>query len=243
VALTWAATSRETTNYNYPLSELNYRHLAWFVSAAAGVPVRRARELFDEALHDAALRQHIERATLASPFARVSEPAPHFGRRLAWYALVRLRKPSLVVETGTERGLGSCLLAAALLRNGSGELVTVDPSPTAGWLISGDYAGITTMVRGSADDALRDLGRPLDILVHDVHATREQEEAEYQAAMPWLSDGALIVNDNAHGFDVLPTLCEARGWRYLHFREVPVEHWYPGAGLGVAVVTATGTDM
>ena len=31
-------------------------------------------------------------------------------------------------------------------------------------------------------------------------------------------------------------LCERFGWRYLHFREQPLEHWYPGAGMGAAIV-------
>ena len=39
-----------------------------------------------------------------------------YGRRLGWYALVRALKPRTVVETGADKGLGSCVLAALRLR-------------------------------------------------------------------------------------------------------------------------------
>jgi hypothetical protein len=37
-----------------------------------------------------------------------------FGRRLGWYAIARLRRPGLIVETGVHDGLGSTALLRAL---------------------------------------------------------------------------------------------------------------------------------
>src|SRR5207248_9880418 len=42
---------------------------------------------------------------------------PRYGRRLGWYALTRATKPRVLVETGVDRGLGTAVLAAAMLRN------------------------------------------------------------------------------------------------------------------------------
>src|SRR5439155_10300973 len=58
-----------------------------------------------------------------------------FGRRIGWYAMVRALRPRRVVETGIHDGLGSTALLAALRRNGSGELVSIDPKPGTGWLV------------------------------------------------------------------------------------------------------------
>jgi cephalosporin hydroxylase len=51
-------------------------------------------------------------------------------------------KPQLVVETGTEKGLGSLVLAEALIQNGSGRLITVDMEPSSGLLIGAKYDGV-----------------------------------------------------------------------------------------------------
>jgi predicted O-methyltransferase YrrM len=230
----WLRTSRETTNYNYDLTALSREHLAWFVASACDVKVADVRALFEELEADAALRAHVREATLASPYRRVSDPSPLYGRRLAWYAFVRLLRPSLVVETGTEKGLGTVVLAAALLRNGSGRLVTIDPVPDAGWLVSGPYAPVVTRRTGLAADVLRDLGETVDLFVHDVHHTASEEADEYAAVLPWLAPGAAIVNDNAGAHDALPRLAEERGWRYVHFHEQPAGHWYAGSDLAVA---------
>jgi hypothetical protein len=45
------------------------------------------------------------------------DPVAKFGRRVGWYALARALKPSVVVETGVEKGLEALVLCAALLRN------------------------------------------------------------------------------------------------------------------------------
>jgi len=233
--LRWLMTSRETTNYNYEITALNREHLAWWVSEVTGEPVGRIRELFAEFETDERLRAHVRARTAESPYRRISDPEPAYGRRVAWYALVRLLRPSVVVETGTDKGLGTCVLAAALLRNGAGRLVTIDVVPDSGWLVGGEYANVTEHRVGPAASVLAEMTETVDLFVHDVHHTADEERAEYDALAPLLSDGAVIVNDNAHSYDVLPLWSEATGRRYVHFHEHPANHWYPGSGLGAAV--------
>ena len=43
---------------------------------------------------------------------------------------------------GTHLGLGSCAIAAALLRNGHGRLTTIDIDPGAGYLIGEPWASV-----------------------------------------------------------------------------------------------------
>ena len=58
---------------------------------------------------------------------------------MGWYALVRALKPAHVVETGTDKGLGTVVLAAALRRNNRGQVTTIDTNPDSGYLIQGVY--------------------------------------------------------------------------------------------------------
>src|SRR5690606_29184249 len=125
-------------NYTYDLTPLNREHLAWFVSLLCDVPVSRVRYWFDEIEGDDALRTRIETATAASDRRGLADKQVRYGRRIGWYAIVRARRPRHVLETGVDKGLGTCVLAAALLRNAQeghpGRVTSVDINPEAGYL-------------------------------------------------------------------------------------------------------------
>ena len=241
VAVGWVARTRETTNHSYDITPLNRVHLAWFVATALDVPVSQVEELFDELDSDDQLRRHLTQVTETSRFRRVSDPRPAYGRRLAWYALVRLLQPQVVVETGIDKGLGSCVLAAALLRNGSGHLYAIDTAAQAGWMVSGRYAHCVTVLHDDAVQAITGLSGPVDLLVHDVHHTPEQEAEEYAAVLE-RSPAAVLINDNAHSYDVLSALCEQLGFRYHHFDDKPAGTWFAGSGLGLGLPSPGGAS-
>ena len=113
----WVQRSRETSNFTYDLNELNLGHLAGWVSAISGCSLHQARKWMDELRQDSKLRQHLNQRTVMSDDAITADLDMGYGRRIGWYALVRALKPRMVVETGVDKGLGSCVLAAALLRN------------------------------------------------------------------------------------------------------------------------------
>ncbi|MFM8856998.1 MAG: class I SAM-dependent methyltransferase, partial [Actinomycetota bacterium] len=102
----------------------------------------------DELLQDQALRKHVETATRTSVRRGLADTEVRFGRRVGWYALVRAMKPGHVVETGTDKGLGSLVIAAALLRNGRGSLTTIDINPQAGYLLAHPYSDVVDRVVG-----------------------------------------------------------------------------------------------
>ncbi len=108
-SLHWLMTSRENTNWTYELDPLNAGHLAWWVANATGKPIVEISGYLDELRLDHELRAHLIQARRADPQWRVADPEPAFGRRSGWYALVRALQPQHVVETGTDKGLGSSL--------------------------------------------------------------------------------------------------------------------------------------
>ena len=230
----WLVRSREHTNYTFALTPLNRAHLAWWVANVVGAPVERIRGHMDEADADQELKAHVREATARSARRRLADPQIHLHRRLGWYALVRELEPEWVVETGTDKGLGSVVLAAALLRNGHGRLITMDINPTAGYLIGGPYGQVTELRVGDSLASLKAMTEPVDLFLHDSWHSRDHELAEYEAVAPRLTEGAVVLSDNSHVMDALPAWAEQTGRRFHYFAEEPQDHWYPGAGIGLA---------
>lgn len=231
----WLLTSREHTNFTYDLTGLNRTHLAWFGAAATDLPVAQVRGYLDELQCDQDLRDHIRRSTLASGRAGLADPDVRYGRRAGWYALIRALRPEHVVETGTDKGLGSCVLAAALLRNGAGRLTTIDVNPEAGYLLGGRYREVAQLRTGDSVRTLSALAEPVDFFLHDSDHSAAHEAAELTAVEPLLAGRAAVLSDNARVTNELASWAEARGHRFLFFDERPAHHWYPGSGIGLAL--------
>jgi predicted O-methyltransferase YrrM len=235
----WLVVSREHHNYTYDLTALNREHLAWFVSDVCAVPVGRVREWMAELESDERLRQHIEDTTAASARRGLADRHVRYARRAGWYAMVRALKPVHVVETGTDKGLGTCVIAAALLRNAAeghpGRVTSIDVNPEAGYLTEAEpWAGVIDLVIGDSVAALAALADPVDIFLHDSDHSSGHERREFIAVEPRLAKDAIVLTDNVTKTDVLLRHAEATGRRFLAFREQPARHWYPGDGIGAA---------
>lgn len=231
----WLVRSREHTNYTYDLTPLNLEHLAWWVSGITKVPVSESRSYLAEAMGDTTLADHVRRMTLSSERRFLADPVVRLHKRAGWYALTRALKPHHIVETGTDKGLGSVVLAAALLRNGAGRLTTLDVNPDAGYLIQAPYASVVDVRVGDSVEALKRLEVPVDMFLHDSLHTRAHELSEYQAVEGILTPQAVLLSDNAHVTDALPAWAEMTGRTFHYFAETPARHWYPGGGIGAAI--------
>jgi hypothetical protein len=235
----WLFTSREHHNYTYELTKLSREHLAWFVSVVCGVPVAQARSYFAELEADTDLRGHIERATAASARRGLADREVRYARRIGWYAIVRATRPRHVVETGVDKGLGTCVLAAALLRNAAdgspGRVTSLDINPEAGYLARAEpWADVVDLVIGDSIASIGALDRPVDLFLHDSDHSVAHERQEFAAVEPKLAPGALLLTDNVTVTNVLAQHAEETGRRFLAYRETPARHWFPGDGIGIA---------
>ncbi|HEY8471181.1 MAG TPA: class I SAM-dependent methyltransferase [Natronosporangium sp.] len=238
-SLRWLFTSREHHNYTYDLTPLNRSHLAWFVAQVCDVPVGQVRDWFAELEGDDSLRRHIEAATAASARRGLADRTVRYGRRLGWYAMVRARKPAHVVETGTDKGLGTCVLAAALLRNAAegrpGRVSSMDINPDAGYLATAEpWATVVELIPGDSVASIKALTTPVELFLHDSDHSAAHERAEFEAVEQKLAPGGLLLTDNVTSTDVLCRYAEQTGRRFLAFTERPARHWYPGDGIGAA---------
>ena len=232
-SIDWLVHGRETTNFTYDLCSLNRDQLCWFVSAVSGAKIAQVRTWIQELEDDDQLVGHLTRQLSSNPRRGVCAKEPHWARRFGWYALVRAIAPDHVVETGTHLGLGSCAIAAALLRNGHGRLTTIDIDPEAGYLIGGPWASVIDRRTGSSIDVLAEL-KDVGIFIHDSLHTYDYETRELTAVEPNLRADAIVLSDNAHDSSALSDWAERNGRHYLFFKEEPLSHWWPGDGIGVA---------
>lgn len=236
--IAWFARSKETTNFTYDLTPQNLDYLAHTVAHVCGASFADARNAIEEPSEDAELTEFIQSMSAKSQYRNLLDPELRFGRRLGWYAFVRLLKPQVVVETGVDKGHGAVLLCAALIRNAregfSGKYYGTECNLAAGWLLQGKYAEAGQVIYGDSLATLRDLDEEIDIFVNDSDHSAEYEYAEYCAIEPKLKAGGIILGDNAHSTRMLAKFSEERGRQFLFFSEVPEGHWYPGAGIGVS---------
>ena len=234
----WTQRSRETSNFTYDLNELNLGQLAGWVSAISGCSLHQTRQWMDELRYDTDLRQHLNQRTVMAADAIVADLDMGYGRRIGWYAVVRALKPRTVVETGVDKGLGSCVLAAALLRNRAeghqGQYFGTDINPQAGWLFQGPYREAGEILYGDSIESLERMQSPIDLFINDSDHSAEYEEREYACITSKLSNSAVVLGDNAHVTDKLYQFAVSSGRRFLFFSEKPADHWYPGAGIGAA---------
>lgn len=234
----WLFTSREHTNFTYHLTPLNRRYLARFLAVVCDARPETMEGYLREVVDDEALRAHIARLTRASARNFIADDEPRYARRIGWYAIVRATRPAVVVETGVDKGLGSCLLTAALMRNSAeghpGRLFGTDINPRAGYLLQAPYDRHGELLYGDSIESLSELDATIDLFINDSDHSVDYEMREYQTAAPKLSARALVVGDNSHFSDKLVEFAAQTGRDFLFFQEQPQAHWYPGGGIGVA---------
>jgi predicted O-methyltransferase YrrM len=217
---------------------LNVEHLAACLSVVTGKDYDTISGYFQEIEEDTQLRDHLVRLTKSSKERHVADADIRFGRRIGWYALVRAIRPRVVVETGVDKGLGSCVFAAALMKNSAegfpGRLIGTDINPNAGYLLQAPYDRFGKVVYGDSLATLKNLNEEVDLFIHDSVHTAEYEHAEFLAVQPKLSKNAVVLSDNSHVTDRLLVWAQQNGRDFLFFGDKPKNHWYAGDGIGIA---------
>jgi hypothetical protein len=229
----------EFHNFTYDLTDANLRYLAETISVVTAKPAIEIEGYIREAMNDEDLAAHLRSMMTRVKRSGASQSvAMPFGRRLGWYAIARATKPKVIVETGVERGHGSVLLCSALLRNNAdgfpGRYFGTDISPTAGWLLAGKYANVGKILYGDSIESLKSLPETVNLFINDSDHSGDYEAREYRVIAGKLGTDAIILGDNAHATDKLAQFARESGRQFLFFKEAPKNHWYPGAGIGIA---------
>ena len=229
---------RELDNFTYPIANLD--ELSDFLALALDAD----RAIVRGYLHELDTDEDIARALRARLADRPDRNRTMpFGRRLGWYAIARIRRPKLIVETGVHDGLGSTALLRALECNEAdgfpGRLVSADIRRSVGWLIPDDLRRRHTVVIGDALATIRAAAadQPIDLFIHDSDHRYEHETAEFETAARLMAPSAVLLSDNAHASTAFADFCARHGLSYRYWHEVPRRHFYPGAGIGIALTS------
>lgn len=242
----WLYRSREEANFTYGITELSQAYLAHMLSVVSDCPYDRVLGYLREPSEDSELQRHVRECCRQKPYRYYSDARCEFGRRIGWYALARLMKPHLIVETGVEKGLGSVLLCSALLRNQRegfpGRYFGTDIDPDAGYLLTPPFDSVGQVLYGDSIESLKRLDG-VGLFINDSDHSSDYERREYQIIASKLTPGAVILADNAHCNGELASFSRNHGRQFLFFREDPAGHWYPGAGIGISFPSRAGQGV
>lgn len=233
----WLFKSKETTNFTYDLEENNKRYLASLIADILKIEFHTVLAYIREIEEDAELKRHIAYMTASSNLAFMADKEVQFGRRIGWYAFARALKPKIIIETGVDKGLGACVLTAALKRNKEegheGKYYGTDIDPKAGYLLSGGYADHGSILYGDSIESLTKFNGTIDLFINDSDHSADYEAEEYETVANKLSEHAIILGDNSHCTDKLLNFSLKTNRHFIFFQEKPSDHWYPGAGIGI----------
>jgi predicted O-methyltransferase YrrM len=122
------------------------------------------------------------------------------------YALVKLLKPEVMVETGVGAGVSSWTILHAMEENGTGRLVSIDlPTPNTellpdvGYLVPAELRHRWSLRTGPSQKllpaVLHELGE-IDIFQHDSRHSYTNQLREYNTAWPFIRSGGMLVSDD-----------------------------------------------
>ncbi len=230
---------REVTNFTYAIENLD--ELVDVLARGLNRPEDEIAALAQELEDDDTLRRAV-RDQLATRSDR-NRDAP-YGRRTAWYVLVRTVQPRLVVETGTHDGLGSTVILRALARNAlegiQGRLISIDLDPKTGWLVPEMLKSRYEQRCGDSLAVLETLpAERIDLAVIDSAHVYEYERRELELIAARSSPEAVVVSDNP-GSGSFADFCAGRNANLYTFWERPKRHIHPGAGMAFAQLGASG---
>ena len=132
---------------------------------------------------------------------------PNFGPVL--YAVVRVLRPGVIVETGVGSGVSSTFLLEAMERNDAGKLYSIDlPLPEkrllpegldTGWMVPDRLRARWRLTLGDARDELPplldNLGQ-LDLFFHDSDHSYRHMTWEFNSAYPRIRPGGVLLSDD-----------------------------------------------
>lgn len=229
----------EVESFSYDLA--NEQELVEHLAAVFTVDRESVQRYVDETRHDPELTELLANRTRWRPHLKRRQA---LGNRLLWYAIARILKPQVVVETGIYRGLGSLALLVALNRNAQegycGELVSVDADPRAGQLVPRHLRQRWTKVTGKSADVLDGAvaGRTIDLFFQDTPHTPENQELEFDVALRHAAARLVIVEGSGGYCPTLAELAERLNVQRHHFREQPLNHFYKSPGSAYVIVEA-----
>ena len=141
------------------------------------------------------------------------------------YLIVRASRPERVVETGVRPGYSTFWLLAALEANGTGELTSLGPGPTAGRASAvrdvsvGQFVPPSlrtrwTLALGNSEDRLREIlsgSNGVDLFFYDNGPVASRARFELRAAWEALSPRGILLSHHIEANSAWSDFCRNQG--------------------------------
>ncbi len=238
-SLVWLFATSEFTNYLYNITPLNKNQMIGAISSITNLSIIEVESYFDEIENNADFKNSLK--TKAGSLSRSKElpiTIP-LGRRIVWYVLVRIYKPKVIVETGTDKGLGSLVIQLAIEKNQMGTLYTLDIDEYSGSLFDKEDLKKIKFLVGDSVQNMQKINE-IDFFIHDSDHSEEHEKKEIRAVASKLTNNAIVISDNSHVTDVLFQWSKETNRNFIFIKESPKDHWYPGGGVGISFKSGVG---
>jgi len=238
--LKWGFSSREDTNFTYDLTDENIEYLTHTIAVVTNLDYSLIHDYIVEIQSDQQLKETILKAIQTSSERKFADKEIRYGRRLGWYALARAMKPKIIIETGVDKGLGAVVLCAALLKNKTegfeGKYYGTDINPNAGYFLQGKYQEVGEILYGDSISSLLAFTTKIDLFINDSDHSADYEYNEYSTIKDLIDENSIILGDNSHCTNKLSQFSLENSRDFIFFNEVPLNHWYPGAGIGISYI-------
>lgn len=233
----WANKDTEDHNFLYRITNLNTLYLVHFIASTFSISLEKSQFYIDEILKDEEFTSDLK--SQMRLLTGKKDVFPFLGRRIGWYAVVRILKPKVIFESGVFEGLGAAVVIAAIKRNQSegfpAEYIGTDITPGSGALISLEDLDFARVIIGDTSLVLEQLDIQIDLFISDGNHASEFEWLELDALNNKLSKNSCVISDNSHVSSVLAEWSVLHGREFFFFKETPEDHWYPGAGIGISL--------
>lgn len=230
----WLFTSNETTNFTYDLTDINKKYLAEFVAHITHKSYSQIYNYIQELDTNKLLKQHIYQTTKECGEEYKSAKQIFYARRIIWYAIARATKPKVIVETGIDKGLGSCVLISALMANKKegfeGYYYGTDINPKAGYLLTDEYTKFGKVLYGDSITSLKKLNKRIDLFINDSIHINDYEYREYLAVEHKLNSNAILLS-HSH---LLFKFSQKTNRDFLCFTENPKDFWRVGSTISIS---------
>jgi hypothetical protein len=186
-------------------------------------------------------RRYTRYFPLPTDFMVHSSGSTMFFHAVSVYALVRLIRPQVIVETGGTPGKSSAFILRALQRNGEGKLYTIDLPPPgetgtvsvndthvrrpsalgSNWCVPEWLRDRQALVIGPAQEGLPAVLSQVNevcIFIHDSDHSYEHMRWELETAYPFVRVGGLLWSDDINTNTAWQDFCAAHGLRRQDFQ-------------------------
>ena len=201
----WISKKTENDNFYYELTQKNSKDLISLVSFIFNVPTELLTQYHEEIVKNDNLIKEIENTLKKDP--QLADIKVGFGRREAWYLIIRVLKPKVVIETGVHQGVGTCVITSALKKNTEegypGEYIGIDIDKSAGKLFHEPLTNYGKIIYSDSIEALYKFRGEIDVFINDSDHRSDYEAEEYMVIKDKLSSSGIILGDNSHTNSVL----------------------------------------